>query len=167
LENLNSELKIIKAIAYDNCSLVIAHLEIEPEGQAYKACQFRLNGLKVICRNAKITPKKNGQFVTFWRRNENGITEPYHERDEIAFYIINVVKENKIGQFVFPKSALIKNKIISSGQEDGKRGFRVYPNWDTPQNKQAQKTQAWQAKYFIEIDNEIDLNGFKNLYQNK
>lgn len=167
MENLNSELKKIKEIAYDNCSFLISDLEIESEGKKYKACKFKLNGLKIICRNAKITPKKNGQFVTFWRRNKNGTTEPFHETDEISFYVVNVSQENRIGQFVLPKSALIENKIISSAQKDGKRGFRVYPNWDTPNSKQAEKTQKWQTKYFVEFDSKINLNLVKKLYQNK
>lgn len=166
-ENLNSPLKKIKEIAYDKCSFLISDFSIESEGKEYKACQFKLNGLKIICRNAKVTPKKNGQFVTFWRRNRNGITEPYHEADEISFYVVNVIKENRIGQFVLPKSALIENKIISSTQKDGKRSFRVYPTWDTPNSKQAKKTQTWQTKYFVEFDDKIDLNIIKELYQNK
>jgi hypothetical protein len=32
----------------------------------------------------------------------------------------------------------------------GKRGFRVYPIWDKPDNKQAEKTQKWQVKHFLD-----------------
>ncbi len=165
MKNLNDELRKIKAIIYDNCSFQITDLIIEAEGKEYKACQFRLNGMKVICRNSKITPKKKGQFVTFWKRNKNGITEPYSEADKVDFYIINVVKGNKMGQFIFPKSVLIEYGIISTPQKDGKRGFRVYPNWDTPTSQQAKKTQKWQMKYFVELNEEIDLDLVKELYQ--
>ena len=165
MENLNSELKRIKELAYSKCSFVISDIVIEPEGKEYKACQFKLDGLKIINRSGKATPKKNGQFVTFWRRNNNGITEPFNENDEIAFLLVNVCKEDRIGQFVLPKSALLENGIISSAQKDGKRGFRVYPNWDTPNSSQAEKTQIWQSKYFVEFDDKTDLDFVKELYQ--
>ena len=55
--------------------------------------------------------------------------------------------DSEIGQFVFPKEVLLKHNIISSKQKEGKRGFRVYPPWDTPTSKQAQKTQNWQLQY--------------------
>jgi len=164
---LNSELKRIKEIAYDKCAFPISDLVIESEGKAYKACKFKINNLKIICRNAKITPKKIGQFVTFWRRNKDGVTAPFQETDDIDFFVINVLKEHQIGQFVLPKSALIKNKIISTDQKEGKRGFRVYPKWDRPKSKQAKKTQKWQAKYFIEFDDKIDLDIIKELYRPK
>ncbi len=59
--------------------------------------------MKIITRNSKITPKKVGQFVTFWKRNEKGITQPYRENDRIDFYVITARTENNFGQFVFPK----------------------------------------------------------------
>ena len=163
--NINAELELIKKIAYDKCFLIISDLEIEPEGKEYKACNFKLSELNIICRNAKITPKKNGQFVTFWRRNKNGITEPYDESDPIDFYVVNVIKEERIGQFIFPKSVLIKNGIMSTAQKDGKRGFRVYPKWDSPNSKKAEKTQKWQTEYFIEFDHKVDLSIVKKLYE--
>lgn len=163
-ESLNPALTRIKEIAYDRCSLSISELFVEPEGKEYAACRFTLTTLKIICRNAKITPKKNGQFVTFWRRNSNGVTEPYHEDDALDFYVITVTKENRIGQFVLPKAALIDHHILSTVQNTGKRGFRVYPDWDTPASQQAAKTQKWQTKYFIEIDSSTDLNAFRKLY---
>ena len=165
MKNLNSELIRVKEIGYDHCSFLLSDLVIESESKEYKACTFRLDGRYVICRNSKITPKKIGQFVTFWKRNKENIIEPFDENDQIDFYIINVIKENRLGQFVFPKSVLIDNKIISSTNKEGKRGFRVYPKWDAASSKQAKKTQEWQTKYFIEFDNEFDLGFFKKLYQ--
>ena len=165
MKNLNSELRKIKEIGYDNCSLLMSDLVIEAESIAYKACSFKLNELDIICRKAKITPKKIGQFVTFWKRNADNITEPFDETTQIDFYVINVMKDNRLGQFVFPKSILIKKKIMSAAGKDGKRGFRVYPIWDIPNNKQAKKTKDWQTKYFIEFDSNIDFNLLSRLYQ--
>jgi len=36
--------------------------------------------------------------------------------------------------------------------------MRVYPSWDTVTNKQAEKTQLWQTKYFLKIDNNSKTN---------
>lgn len=161
---MNTNLSKIKTTIYDQCSLNISNFQFEEESKEYDACQFNLNDLSIICRTAKITPKKIGQFVTFWKRNQNGIIEPFDETDNFDFYVVNIKFENKIGQFVFPKSILIKKGIISTDHKEGKRAFRVYPNWDIPTNKQAEKTQKWQLNYFYEITNSIDLSKIKELY---
>ncbi len=54
------------------------------------------------------------------------------------------------GQFIFPKSILLVKGILSDGEKDGKRGFRVYPPWDKAVNKQAKQTQQWQLQYFTD-----------------
>ena len=41
-------------------------------------------------------------------------------------------------------------KILSVNGQGGKRGFRVYPKWDLPENKQAKQTQSWQVSYFTD-----------------
>ncbi|MEQ1722257.1 MAG: MepB family protein [Pseudobdellovibrio sp.] len=101
-----------------------------------------------IYREAKITPTKNGQFVTVWKRNSKGLTAPYDTSNKIDFYIITVKTKTKSGQFTFPKEVLIKQGIMSVKGKGGKRGLRVYPPWDKPQSKQAEKTQRWQLDYF-------------------
>ncbi|NME72832.1 MepB family protein [Flammeovirga aprica] len=161
---MNPILQQIKTAIYDQCALVISNYKTEAEGQEYHACQFTLNKQHILCRNAKITPKKVGQFVTCWRRNEKGVTELFHEKDVIDFYVINVKYEEKLGQFVFPKSILIAKGIISTEQKEGKRGFRVYPKWDVTNNKQAERTQQWQLNYFFEINDSTDLIQVKGLY---
>ena len=159
-ENLNQ----IKTEIYDKCSFEISDFKLEPESREYDACRFDLDGRKIICRNAKITPKKVGQFVTFWKRNENGPIEPFEENDKIDFYVVNVRTENGFGQFVFPKSVLIGKGIISSGKKEGKRAFRVYPSWDIAKNKQAERTQNWQLSYFYEIGEMTDFKKVNDLY---
>lgn len=139
----------------------------EPESKKYDACQFELNGLNIISRSAKTTPKKAGQFVTFWKRNGKGPIEPYNKNDRIDFYTVSVRTENEFGQFVFPKSVLIQKGIISTDRNEGKRAFRVYPNWDLAKNKQAERTQKWQLNYFYKINDSTDLNKVVKLYKNK
>ena len=163
-EILNRNLIEMKTEIYDKVGFQISKMNNELEGTEYDACQFELNGMKIISRSSKITPKKTGQFVTFWKRNKEGITEPFSETDQIDFYVINVKTENNFGQFVFPKSELINKGIISTKKKDGKRGFRVYPKWDNAKNKQAKKTQEWQLKYFYEIGSNTDLKIVNKLY---
>ena len=162
---MDSNLIQIRSEIFDKCSLEISSLRTDAESKEYAACRFQLNGLHIISRNSKITPKKVGQFVTFWKRNENGVIEPFHENDPFDFYIVNTRTQSKFGQFVFPKSVLIKEGKTSTDNKEGKRGFRVYPNWDTVGNKQAEKTQKWQLNYFYEINKSTDLRKVLKLYQ--
>lgn len=166
-EYLNKNLIEIKSKIYDKGNFQISKMNNELEGKEYDACQFELNGMKIICRSSKMTPKKVGQFVTFWKRNKKGITEPHKETDQIDFYVINVKTKTNFGQFVFPKSELINKGIIATEKKDGKRGFRVYPKWDKTENKQAEKTQKWQLNYFHEIGATIDFKRVNELYNRK
>lgn len=163
-DTLSDELLRIKNEVYDTCSFQISDFETEPESKEYSACRFKLNGLKVICRNAKVTPKKAGQFVTFWKRKNNDPIEPFQEVDEIDFYVVNVKTADQLGQFVFPKSILIKKGILSTRMKEGKRAFRVYPPWGIAGNKQAERTQKWQIDYFYSVDGSKEVERAKELY---
>lgn len=142
---------------YDKYGLNKSNFQFEKESNSYGASRFELNGRKVICRNSKITLKKVGQFVTFWKRSANGIIEPFEETDPIEFYIVNVRTDQEFGQFVFPKSVLINKGILSTTKKEGKRALRVYPKWDIAKNKQAKRAQKWQLDYFYEISDIIAL----------
>jgi hypothetical protein len=117
---MNKNLSIIQSSIYNKCNFKVSNVIIDKESQEYDSCEFLLDGRKIIFRTSKITPKKIGQFVTFWKRNQKGITEPFFENDTIYFYVINVQSENKTVQFVFPKSVLIEKGIISTSKKDGK-----------------------------------------------
>ena len=54
--------------------------------------------------------------------------------------------------------------IISTSKKEGKRGFRVYPPWDTATNKQAVKTQQWQLDYYYEITPTTNFKKVKELF---
>lgn len=162
---MDSTLLQIKTEVYDKSGLKMSDFQIETESKEYDACRFELNGMKIISRNAKITPKKGGLFVTFWKRNGNGPIEPFEESDQADFYTVNVRTENELGQFVFPKSILIKKGIISTAIKEGKRAFRVYPKWDIAKSKQAERTQKWQLEYFYEIEHSMDFKKVAELYK--
>ena len=161
---MDGNLSQIKKEIYDKCHLVITNFRTEIESKEYNASQFEVNKQLVLSRSAKITPKKTGQFVTFWRRNKNGVIAPYKESDNIDFFVVNTRTEGKFGQFVFSKSILIEKGIISTEKKEGKRAFRVYPNWDVPKNKQAERTQKWQLNCFYEINNSTNLKKVLELY---
>jgi hypothetical protein len=148
---MHSDLQIAKEIIYDKCGYTISNLIHNKERLEYGACSFLLNNKKIIFRVAKITPTKVGQFVTIWQRDDNGITQPFNESNNFDFIVINTRFENNVEQFVFPKSALSLNGIITTTIKDGKRDIRVYPPWDIIVNKQATKTQRWQVDYFLPI----------------
>lgn len=166
-ENLDKNLTEIKEKIYDQCSFQISEMTLDPESKEYSGRRFKLNEHWIICRNSKLTPKKIGQFVTFWRRNKKGQTEPYREMDQIDFYIINTRTEKHFGQFVFPKSVLIDKGLISTDKKDGKRGFRVYPPWDRVESELASRTQKWQLDYFLNFDESLDLGTVKKMYRKK
>ncbi|ESU23183.1 protein of unknown function UCP032285 [Flavobacterium enshiense DK69] len=159
----------LKQLVYNKCGFVLLNPLEEKESADYAACRFQLNNLNVVFRSAKITPTKIGQFVTLWKRIENGPIQPFDFSDDVDLFVINTKTENHFGQFVFPKAVLLEQGVISSGLKDGKRAIRVYPPWDITISKQAKKTQSWQRDYFFEIpfDGLIDLDQVKKLYFQK
>jgi len=68
-KTLNRKLIEIKTKIYDKISFEISEVNNELESRKYDACSFELDGMQLISRSSKITAKKNGQFVTFWKRN--------------------------------------------------------------------------------------------------
>lgn len=151
INSFHDDLKIAKEMVYDQCNLVITNPKLNTESVEYGACSFELDGKKMQHRASKITPTKNGQFVTIWKRNQNGITEPFDINDEIDFIIITARSGDNLGQFIFPTTVLADKGILTQNGKSGKRGIRVYPPWDKPESKQAEKTQRWQLPYFLTI----------------
>lgn len=154
---LYRNLKTAKELVYDPSGFDLKNLTIHTEGRAYSACSYELAGKIIEHRASKITPSKKGQFVTIWRRNKEGITKPLDSSEEMDFIIISAGKDDNFGLFIFPKSILLNKGIISLNGKGGKRGIRVYPTWDMVSNKQAEKTQSWQKKYFVWV-NDNDQN---------
>jgi len=161
------KLLVIKELVYDACGFSISGLSKELESAEYEACTFLLNGMRVMHRSSKITPTKTGQFVTLWKRNKQGVTAPFDISDKFDVIILTVSNGAALGQFVFPKTILLKHGVLSEKNKGGKRGFRVYPPWDKVTNKQAEKSQHWQLQFFVPIavKNTTDLPLVKKLYQ--
>lgn len=62
---------------FHSFNLSISNFDQETEELEYKACNFLIDNKKVIYRQGKTTPKKQGQFVTFWKRIKNGETQSF------------------------------------------------------------------------------------------
>ena len=147
-------LEQMQNLVFSKLSLIISHLQPDSECADYCGHSFQLNQFNIKFRKAKITSKKIGQFVTLWKRNpESKQTEPFTSEDPFDFYMIFCDHDERSGFFCFPKQILIQNNILTTLSKDGKRGFRVYPDWDSPENKQATKTQDWQKDFFIDFSN--------------
>jgi hypothetical protein len=148
------EWSTLKKLIFDENGGNLVNIEEDKECREYLGYNFQLGNQQIKFRKAKVTPKKIGQFVTLWKRNLIGETVPFNIEDGFDFYIIMVSNAYRIGVFVFPRAILAIMGILSSYDSDGKRGFRIYPEWDIPTSNQALKTKKWQEKYFIDIDKE-------------
>lgn len=165
---MNPTLQIFTETLLTPLNIHINEIVIDSNAIDYNGYQFTLNLQLVIFRTSKTTPTKIGQFVTFYKRNELAITEPFHNHDVVEYYIIWCEKDSNKGVFIFPKSALLIFNILSSANKEGKRAFRVYPDWDIPNNRQATKTQSLQSNYFINLNTNpsIYLSKFDQLFHN-
>ncbi len=165
-DTIHSDLLATRELIYNLCGFDCSQPLLEVENAEYGAYLFNVNSLSIRFRVAKITPKKEGQFVTLWQRNDHGISQPYDESDSINYFVISARNGNNFGQFVFPKDVLIEQNVISINGKGGKRAIRVYPSWDKPKSLQALKTQKWQLKYFLEIptNGPLDMSRIHLLY---
>ncbi|MEK4661721.1 MepB family protein [Priestia sp. FSL H7-0729] len=155
---LHGDLVTSKELIYDKCGFICSQPHEEAQNAEYGAYVFTLDSLSIRFRVAKSTPTKIGQFVTLWQRSEDGLTRPYDGSDPADMYVISARTGGHFGQFVFPKHVLLARDIVSDHGKGGKRAIRVYPPWDNPTSKQAQKTQQWQLEYFLKVPFTEPLN---------
>jgi hypothetical protein len=163
---LHRDLLAAKESIYDKCNFKCSPPLAGEESVEYGAFHFDINNQSIQFRVAKITPTKTGQFVTLWKRFEEGPIQPFEVSDPIDLFVISVRKGNRLGQFIFPKSVLCAQGVVSFDGTEGKRAIRVYPPWDKTTSLQAQKTQKWQLDFFLEIpdDKPVDKVRAKILY---
>ena len=107
------------------------------DNQAYK--RYRL---------AKKTPKKEGYFTVFWKKDQNNNNVPYTNEDLGDELVIVVIDSYNSGLFIIPKEVAVNKRILSTRDSKGKMAMRFYPPWCTNLNKTAQSTQKWQLEYF-------------------
>ncbi|MGK5040422.1 MepB family protein [Janthinobacterium sp. GB1R12] len=124
----------------------------EAESAEYGACRAELHGKRLVLRMAKTTPTKTGQFVTVWKRPHPGAEiAPLDEADPVDAVVIAVADGDGVrhGFFIFSRAVLIERGVMSRPGAGGKRALRVYPPWCAPESIQAQRTQRWQAQWFV------------------
>lgn len=136
----------------------IVELLEDADSKAYAGFNFNLGGQAFKFRKSKQTPKKAGQFVVLWKRNEARVSVPFDILDNFDFVIIWSEEKGRSGFFLFPKNKLASQRVLSVKEKEGKRGFRLYPDWVMPPNKLAERTKAWQSPYFIDFDNDRAKN---------
>jgi hypothetical protein len=160
-----SEIKTLETKILKPLNLAISDIIQDLECEDYFGFNIKINQLNIKFRKAKITPNKIGKFVTLWKRNLIGETEPFNINDDFHFYIIASTENEKSGFFLFPKFTLENHQILTNEKKLGKRGFRVYTNWDYPDSKQALKSKIWQSEYFIDLENNLkeNIKKFKNI----
>ncbi|MBP6740701.1 MAG: MepB family protein [Leptospiraceae bacterium] len=164
IQSIPIELIHLRKNLFDKLNLSLSDFEFEKESREYEASSFRLNQKVVLYRKAKITPTKSGQFVTLWKRNGKKIIEPFQDSDPFDFLIVLAKTEFNLGIFIFSKSILIEQGILSIKENEGKRAFRIYAAWDLAENKQSIKTKKWQTEFFLNLSElEVDLDFAKNL----
>ena len=145
------ELTHLDSTLFDTFGMHISNAYKDEETGDYCGYNFQLGSFHIKYRKAKVTPKKIGQFVALWKRNPEGKTEPYHIDDNFDFYFVETEYQDNWGCFLFPKGILSEKRVLSVNGKEGKRGFRVYPIWDSPENKQAISTKSWQIVYFLDL----------------
>src|SRR6187431_637872 len=87
-EGLPKDLILIQEMFFDNNNFKVTQPILENESSEYGACTFSLNDLNILFRTAKITPTKTGQFVTLWKRINQGPIQPFDSTDSIDLFII-------------------------------------------------------------------------------
>jgi len=164
---IHSDLLAAIEFAYKPCGLACENLVKETESEEYGAFVFEMNSKRIKFRVGKITPTKIGQFVTLWKRIGGGVILPHDLADPVDFFVVSVRNGEQFGQFVFPKTILFEKGVVAKDGKGGKRAMRIYPPWDMPDSRQAQKTQAWQLAYFFEIplNKKANMSSVKKLFQ--
>jgi len=105
-KNIHPDILASQELVYKKCTLKFTKAEPEPESEEYGAHTFSLENSIIKFRVAKTTPKKIGQFVTCWKRNQVGPIQPFDLEDSFDFLVVTVRSGENFGQFVFPKAVL-------------------------------------------------------------
>ena len=125
----------------------------EKWNEQYEGILIKVNGQSRYkrCRLAHKTPRKEGYFTAFWKKDQFNKNIPFSDRDMIDELIIVINDGQQKGLFLIPKNVSITQNIISTKTSKGKMAMRFYPPWCQDLNKTALATQKWQLNYFIDL----------------
>ncbi|OJE44981.1 mep operon protein MepB [Bacillus proteolyticus] len=151
---------------YQPNNLFITNQKEEKQNSEYAGGIFQLNNRSIRFRVSKITPNKIGQFVSFWEKGASMRNQAFSYDLAPDLLVITCIADNKLGQFIFPKEILLKEKILKTQNQKGKMAMRVYPIWDKPASNQAKKSQLWQLQYFVDLSDaeNVAIDKLLNLY---
>ncbi|WP_113754672.1 MepB family protein [Priestia endophytica] len=141
----------------------ITNIFEENQNHEYEGVLFNIVDNSYRSRLAKLTPKKKGYFVVFWEKDTSNQNQAYRYSESPDKIIVSVIDNQLKGQFIFPKSILMKQKVLSSDDSKGKMAIRVYPSWEKDLNNYAKKTQKWQTDFFIDLSENIDMKKLENV----
>jgi len=161
---IHSDLLAAQKLAYEPSGFTCKNLVQEKESREYGAFQFEMNNRRIKFRIGKVTPKKDGHFVTLWKRFNNGPILPFDLSDPVDLFVVSVCDDKYLGQFVFSKEVLCEKGFVSKEKKGGKRAMRVYPPWVITANPKAKKTQVWQLMHYLEIQPKIDIDNLQRLF---
>ncbi|WP_141539972.1 MepB family protein [Bacillus cereus] len=166
MNNFNDTIRDLNNIVYKPNNLMITNLKEEKQNAEYAGCLFHLNNKTIRFRKSKVTPNKIGQFVSFWEKDENMRNRAFPYEAAPDLLVITCIADNKLGQFIFPKEILLKEKILRTQSQTGKMAMRIYPVWDTTVSNQAKRSQTWQLHYFVDLSdiNNLPIDKLLNLY---
>ncbi|WP_141542914.1 MepB family protein [Bacillus wiedmannii] len=166
MNKFNDVIRKLNNIIYKPNKLIITNLKEEKQNAEYAGCLFHLNHKSIRFRISKITPNKIGQFVSFWEKDDNLKNQAFTYDADPDLLAITCIDDNKLGQFIFSKEILLKEKILKTQSQKGKMAMRIYPLWDTPVSNQAKKSQMWQLQYFVDLSdpNNLPIDKLLNLY---
>lgn len=161
---MQQSVKLIKEVVAAIGNHEMDDLIQEEQNSEYEGVRFNLLNQTYRSRLAKSTPKKQGYFVVFWEKDNMDKNQPFTYLSSPDRVIVTVMDNEKIGQFIFPKTVLHKQGILSSEISKGKMAIRVYPSWISNLNPSAAKTQKWQVEYFVDLSHKMDLDKLTYLY---
>ncbi|MFL2076989.1 MepB family protein [Marinilactibacillus psychrotolerans] len=161
---MQQSVKLIKEVVAAIGNHEMDDLIQEEQNSEYEGVRFNLLKQTYRSRLAKSTRKKQGYFVVFWEKDNMDKNQPFTYLSSPDRVIVTVMDNEKIGQFIFPKTVLHKQGILSSEISKGKMAIRVYPSWISNLNPSAAKTQKWQVEYFVDLSHKMDLDKLTYLY---
>ncbi|EJQ12742.1 hypothetical protein IE3_03151 [Bacillus cereus BAG3X2-1] len=151
MADFSNIVKKLDKMIYKPNNLFITNQKEEKQNSEYAGGIFQLNNRSIRFRVSKITPNKIGQFVSFWEKDASMRNQAFSYDSAPNLLVITCIADNKLGQFIFPKEILLKEKILKTQNQKGKMALRVYPIWDKPVSNQAKKSQQWQLQYFVDL----------------
>ncbi|MES9665432.1 MepB family protein [Bacillus nitratireducens] len=166
MADFNNIVEKLDKMIYKPNNLFITNQKEEKQNSEYAGGIFQLNNRSIRFRVSKITPNKIGQFVSFWEKDASMRNQAFSYDSAPNLLVITCIADNKLGQFIFPKEILLKEKILKTQNQKGKMAMRVYPIWDKPVSNQAKKSQQWQLQYFVDLSDSknVAIHKLLNLY---